>query len=161
MKNYSGGVSSDYPEIDQMIPFDIKLIHREWTLDRDFFESLVGADCWGIYIRRQNGELLSLVNTYALYDKVGRCFNKANPKYIPNLQYEQEEEFRDKVIDNMDTLINMLRIGDTASIMMYGNGSWRIDCKKISNTRFQYRAYSTPQTIEEFRSRIHRNYPRL
>jgi hypothetical protein len=74
-------------------------------------------------ICRQNGEIIPLMNTYALIEELGYSLGKTR-KYCK--QYEDEREYRTSVIDNAYVLINNLKCLDTILIYMYGENGYVI-----------------------------------
>lgn len=58
---------------------------------KDIISYLVGADCWDVSIT-SNNTLDVKMNTYVLFDKIGRCFNQEHENFIPNPQYLEEEK---------------------------------------------------------------------
>lgn len=92
---------------------------------------LIGADCWGVTII-QNDTVKVKLNTYLLYERIGRCFNRNHPDFIPDSQYLQEEELRANIIADPNLLLSeLINLGDRIDIYMFGEGSWKMRITKI------------------------------
>lgn len=74
------------------------------------------------------------MNTYVLFDKIGRCFNKEHENFIPNPQYLEEEKWRESVLDDPNILISELKnVGDYIDIYMFGYNSWKVQITKMED----------------------------
>lgn len=144
---YPEGVSKNFPYRTEMEECDIKEMDSSWELTDDFFNSLVGADCWGVYITRHNGSLIPIFNTYALYDKINQSFGVGH-RSTP--QYREERRVRERLIDDITPLLDDLEYEDTASIMMFGSHPWRIDATRNSSNEITYKALASQPFIDRY-----------
>lgn len=141
------GVSKNFPNRTEMSEFEISRIDESWVLDDDFFASLVGADCWGVYITRRDGTIIPIMNTYALFEDIGRSF-RVGHRSTP--QYESERKVRRDLMNNISILLDELSYGDTASIMMFGSEPWRVDATRNSSNEITYASYACQDMIDRF-----------
>jgi hypothetical protein len=99
--------------------------------NEDIGKDYIGADCWGIAIKRSNGTLEPKINTYALFDIIGRSFNVG---MIPNAQYDFEHQYRQKLINDFYTFLeDELNTGDSVYIYMFQKKCWRVTVTKHGN----------------------------
>ena len=104
---------------------------------KDIISYLVGAVCWDVSIT-SNNTLDVKMNTYVLFDKIGRCFNQEHENFIPNPQYLEEEKWRESVLDDPNILISELKnVGDYIDIYMFGYDSWKVQITKMED-RYKY-----------------------
>ena len=109
-------------------------------------KKLICADCWAITIEKSNKTTVKM-NSYELYEKVGRCWNTEHPNYIYNEQYEVEKIWRKSVIKKPSKLTDELKIGDQLHIYMFGENSWKIVItKKMAS--YDVRAYASKKFME-------------
>ena len=134
-------VSHEYPN-SVMMPISIKVIDPAWSLDDEFFESLIAADCWGVRIVKGNGRIVPVYNTYALLKKHGTLHIHNDP------QCACENEMRQQLIDNPKHLVNLLEPGDTAEVWMFEDASWTVTATRTPTNDIQYNAYATPEFHE-------------
>jgi hypothetical protein len=91
------------------------------------FEHLLQADCWGLYIRRQNGTIQPLFNAYPYRDGV-------LPRWLEGFRKELHE-FPNRVIPTM-------KVGETLVCCMFVSEGWAMYATRTEDGwSYEYRQH--------------------
>ena len=82
---------------------------------------------------------------HALYDKIGRSFNKG---HIKNDQYDFEQKVRENIYSNdPKDFISSVKDGDVVEIFMFGGSTWVISIHKVNGMYF-FKCFHTEESQE-------------
>lgn len=115
--NFTPRASGDYPKY-HMLSQQHKNGWDDVRYPSKILSHLVGADCWGVYVKHPDESITPLINIYALFNEIGRSFG-LNCKPTP--QYMYECEVRNKIIQNPVSILNQLRPNDSLYIYLGGS----------------------------------------
>lgn len=134
---------------------DDDVFSRDNSIENEL-SGFIEACCWAVTIFDHSTKTTTVkMNLYDLYEKLGCTFNIDAKEYIPNEQYDKEDEWRDYVIANPSTLLEQLKVNDELHVYMFGNNRWKVVFKKMGGGEI------VPTFFEERPGCYSRDLPKL
>lgn len=125
---------SVYPPTQHMRPMNVFRIAQS----KEGFDSLPGSDCWGVFITKRDGSIVPFVNSYVDRDDESK--------------WRSELRFRDKIDGRTEVLTDLLEVGEVATLLMFGDASWKMDAIRVSPKQIAYATYGDATKVKNGRT---------
>lgn len=142
------GPYDQYPTTE-MVGTTLKNIGQEFDISEsgkaniEILRECIGADCWGIYIRKRSGTIIPRMNVYALDPSLRK-------DALTKRQYEREQKYRSRVMSDINILLDELtKEGDSANVVMFEEEyAWMIECVRAGDDEYTFNVYAKPSMLQ-------------